>query len=87
VVIVAELQELSASELGAVVGDDGVRHSKPVDDVGDELYSLLRSKVGDQFGELIHDNQQVGVAPERLSQGPNDVQSPHDEQPCDGYGL
>jgi hypothetical protein len=32
----AELQELPASKLGAVVGDDGVRHSKPVDDVGEE---------------------------------------------------
>jgi hypothetical protein len=23
----------------------------------------------------------------RLPQGPDDVQSPHDEWPCDGYGL
>jgi hypothetical protein len=34
VVVVAELQELSTGELGAVVGDDGVRHSEPVDDAG-----------------------------------------------------
>jgi hypothetical protein len=36
VVVVAELQELPANKLGTVVSDDGVRHSKPVDDVGEE---------------------------------------------------
>jgi hypothetical protein len=36
VVVVAKLQEPSAGELGAVVSDDGVWHSKPVDDVGEE---------------------------------------------------
>jgi hypothetical protein len=36
VVVVVKLQEVPASELRAVVGDDGVRHSKPVDDVGEE---------------------------------------------------
>jgi hypothetical protein len=40
-VIVAELQEFYAGELGAVVGDDGVRHPKPVDDVGKERHDLL----------------------------------------------
>jgi hypothetical protein len=35
VVILAEVQELSAGELGAVVGDDGVRDPKAMDDVGD----------------------------------------------------
>jgi hypothetical protein len=29
----------------------------------------------------------VGVASERLSQGPDDVQPSHSEWPCDGYGL
>jgi hypothetical protein len=29
----------------------------------------------------------VGVAPGRLSQGPDDVQPPHGEWPCDRYGL
>jgi hypothetical protein len=33
-VILAEVQELSAGELGAVVGDDGVRDPKAMDDVG-----------------------------------------------------
>jgi hypothetical protein len=40
--LVAELQELSARELGPVVGDDGVRDPEPVDDVGEERHGLLR---------------------------------------------
>jgi hypothetical protein len=36
VVVVAKLQELSAGKLGAIVGDDGVWHSKPVDDVSEK---------------------------------------------------
>jgi hypothetical protein len=31
--------------------------------------------------------QAAGVAPGRLSQGPDDVQPPHSEGPCDGYVL
>jgi hypothetical protein len=34
VVVVAEIQKLFTSELGAVVRDDAVRNSKAVDDVG-----------------------------------------------------
>jgi hypothetical protein len=41
VVILAEVQELSAGELGAVVGDDGVRDPKAMDDVGEERYHLF----------------------------------------------
>jgi hypothetical protein len=33
VVVIAKLQEFSTGKLGAIVGDDGVRHTKPVDDV------------------------------------------------------
>jgi hypothetical protein len=36
VVVVAKLQKLSASKLGAIVSDDGVWHSKPVDDVSEK---------------------------------------------------
>jgi hypothetical protein len=35
VVILAEVQELSVGELGAVVGDDGVRDPEAIDDVGE----------------------------------------------------
>jgi hypothetical protein len=40
-VVVAELQERFAGELGGVVGDDGVQNSKPVDDVGEERHGLI----------------------------------------------
>jgi hypothetical protein len=78
VVLVTKLQEFSVSKLGHVVGDDGIRHPEPVDDVGEERYSLLCPEVCDwahldPFGELVYGDQQVGVAPERLSQGPDDV--------------
>jgi hypothetical protein len=39
--------EFSAGELGAVVGDDGVRHSKPVDDVSEERHGLLGYEISD----------------------------------------
>jgi hypothetical protein len=35
VMILAEVQELSTGELGAVVGDDGVRDPEAMDDVGE----------------------------------------------------
>jgi hypothetical protein len=41
VVVFAEVQELSASELGAVVGDDGVRDPEAMDDVGEECHRLF----------------------------------------------
>jgi hypothetical protein len=60
--LVAELQELSAHELGPVVGDDGVGHSKPVDDVGEERYGLLCPEIHDgahlnPLGKLVYGNQ------------------------------
>jgi hypothetical protein len=39
VVVLAEVQELLASELGAIVGDDGVRDPKAMDDVGEERHA------------------------------------------------
>jgi hypothetical protein len=41
VVILAEVQELSAVELGAVVGDDGVWDPEAMDDVGEERHRLF----------------------------------------------
>jgi hypothetical protein len=78
--------------LGAVVGDDGVRHSKPVDDVPKEGHSLLCPEVRDwacldPLCEFVHGDQQVGVAPGRLLQGLDYVQPPHGKRPRDGYGL
>jgi hypothetical protein len=41
VVILTEVQELFAGELGAVVGDDGVRDPKAMDVVGEERHRLF----------------------------------------------
>jgi hypothetical protein len=56
---VSEIQELLAREVGAVVGDDGVGLTKPVDDVKKKLDGLLGARLDDwfcfnPFGELVH---------------------------------
>jgi len=66
--LVAEVQELFAGELSAVVSDDDVGDPKPVDDVGEEKDGLLGVDVGDgssldPFGEFVNGYQQVGVLP------------------------
>jgi hypothetical protein len=76
VVLVAELEEFPASELGPVVGDDRVGHPEPVDDVGEELYGLFCLEICDWahlnlLGKLINGDQQVGVwCPNQKPQGP-----------------
>jgi len=55
--LIAEVQELFAGELGAVVSDDHVRDSESVYDVGEEKDGLLEADVGDgssldPFGEF-----------------------------------
>jgi len=55
---VTEVQELFASELSAVFGDDNVGDPKPVDDVGEEKDGLLGPDVRDgssldPFGEFV----------------------------------
>jgi hypothetical protein len=92
VVLVTEFQEFPAGKLGAVVGDDGVRHSEPVDDISEERHNLLCPEVCDwacldPLGEFVHDDQRVGLATGHLSQGSDDVQPPHGERPCNKYGL
>jgi hypothetical protein len=92
VVILAEVQEFSAGELGAVVGDDGVRDPEVMDDVGEERHRLLgpdavqRSDL-DPLGEFVDGDQQVRVAPGRLLQRADEVQIPHSEGPGEGYRL
>ena len=68
---IAEVQELFAGELSAVVGDDDIGDPKPMDNVGEEKDGLLGADVGDgssldPFGELVNGHQQVGVPPFRL---------------------
>jgi hypothetical protein len=46
VVVLTKVQELLPSELGAIVGDDGVRDPKAMDDVGEERHRLLGPDAG-----------------------------------------
>jgi hypothetical protein len=60
--LIAELQELSASELGPIVGDDGINDPEPVDDVGEERHGLLCPEIRDRahldpLGEFVNGNQ------------------------------
>ena len=68
VVVVAERQEFLAGELCPIIGDDGVRNPKPMDDVSEEHHRLLGLDSIDQtsldpLGEPVNSYQQVGVAP------------------------
>jgi hypothetical protein len=74
VVVVAEIQKLFTSELGAIVRDDAVGNSKAVDDVGKKEHSLLRPDASDRTGldpleKFVNGNEQVGEAPNCPFQG------------------
>jgi hypothetical protein len=67
-VVVAKLQEYFAGELCVVVGDDGIRNPKAVDDIREEQHHLLGLDFGDgasldPLRELVHGDEQVRVAP------------------------
>jgi hypothetical protein len=51
-VSIGELKELLACEVGTVVCDDGVWHTKLVDDVQEELDGLLGIGFGDGFASI-----------------------------------
>ena len=92
VLFIVESNEFLADELCAVVCDDGVRYSKAMDDVEEEQHSLLRLNHRDRpsfdpFYELVYGDQQVGVAPGRLLERPNQIEPPDHEGPCDGDHL
>jgi hypothetical protein len=60
------------------LSDNGVWHSKAMDDISEERHRLLCPEVrnGAHFyplGKLVDCDQQVGEAAGRLSQGPNNV--------------
>jgi hypothetical protein len=46
VVVLAEVQELFPGELCAIVGDDSIRDSKVMDDIGEERHRLLGPDTG-----------------------------------------
>jgi hypothetical protein len=65
--VVAEIQKLFASKLGAVVRDDAVRNPEAVDDVGEKLHILLRPDASDRtgldpLGKFVNGDEQVGEA-------------------------
>jgi hypothetical protein len=74
VVVVAEIQKLFASELGAIVRDDAVGNPKAVDDVSKKEHNLLGLDAGDRTGfdplrKFVNGNEQVGEAPNCPFQG------------------
>ena len=63
-----------------------------MDDVEEEQHSLLRLDHGDWSGfdpfcELVYGDKQVGVAPERLFERPNQIEPLDHEGPRDGDHL
>jgi hypothetical protein len=65
--VVAEIQEPLADELGVVVRDDAVGNPKAMNDVGEEQHGLLRPDVGDgsgldPLGKFVDGDEQVGEA-------------------------
>jgi hypothetical protein len=63
-----------------------------MDDVGEERHRLLgpdavQGSNLDPLGEFVDGDQQVRVAPGRLLQGTDEVQTPHSKGPGDGYRL
>jgi len=69
-------------------GVDGVRYSKAVEDVEKEFHHLLRLDRRNRpsinpFGELVNNDKCVSVAPGCLCKGPDQVQSPNREGPCE----
>ena len=68
VMFIAKSEEFPASELHAIVHDDGVRDTKAMDDVEEELYGLLRFDRGNRSSfyplyKLVYGDKQVHVAP------------------------
>ena len=92
VVFIAESKELFSGELRTIVCDDGVQNSKAMDDVEKEQHGLLGFDRRDQpsfypLYKLVYGDKQVGVAPGRLFEWSNQIESPNGERPGDGDRL
>jgi hypothetical protein len=90
--LVGELQELLACEVGPVFCDDGVGHTKPVDNVKEKLDSFLGARLNDPFclnllGELAHHDKQVGEASRGLRERPDHVETLDRERPGEGDSM
>jgi hypothetical protein len=87
-----EPQELLACEVGPVICDDGVWHTKSVDDAQEELDGLLGVGFGDGFrlnplGELVHHDGQVSETTRGLPERPDHIETPDRERPGEGDVL
>ena len=92
VLFIIELNEFLVGELWAIVGDDGVWYSKMMDDVEEEQHSLLGFDCRDRpsfdpFCEFVYGDKQVGVAPRRLFERPDQIKPLEREEPHDGDHL
>jgi hypothetical protein len=92
VVVLAKIQEFFAGELGTIVGDDEIWDPEAMDDVGEEHHRLLGPDAVqgpdlDPLGEFVDGDQWVRVAPGRLLQGADEVQTPYNKGLGDGYRL
>jgi hypothetical protein len=91
-VVITELDKFLPDDLCAIIGDDRVRNTKPVDDVEQEFHDSLRSDLSNRlsFGplcELVDGDKQMRVASRHLYEGSDHVQPPDCENPHDGDGL
>jgi hypothetical protein len=92
IVVITEIQELLTSELGTVVGDDRVGDPEAENNALDKAHCLFGADFSqgpslDPLSEFVNDDEQVGQAPGRFIEGPQEVQAPHGKRPCDGDGL
>jgi hypothetical protein len=87
-VVIIESEEFLPCELCVVVRGYGVWDPEEVDDVCEEFDGFFRPDLRDQLGlyplgELVYSDKQVGMAPRRLLEGPNQVKPPDCERTCD----
>ena len=76
VLFITKSNEFLASELCAIIRDDGVWDFEAMDDVEEEQYGLLGLDRGDRsrfypFCKPVYGDKQVGVAPRRLFEWSN----------------
>jgi hypothetical protein len=87
-VIIAEIKKLFASELCAVVSNDGIWDPEAMNNVGKEEHHLLGFDLCDWLGldplqELVDGNKQVGEAPMRFLERRDKIQTLDRERPSD----
>ena len=92
VVVIIELEELLLGELRAIVHDNGVWHSKAMDDVKEEQHGLLGLDRRDRLSlyplcKLVYGDKQVCVAPEHPLEGFDQIEPLDYERPHDGDRL